>query len=621
MRTHIRTPALLLCSSVLLFGSVASAQGPATLPADGIDVLARGPVHEAFAQPVDDKAQASPPVPKEPPPAIEELPPDQKPEGENVQWIPGYWQWDDDRGEFIWISGLWRAVPPGRQWVPGRYVRVESGWQWMSGYWQASEQADVQVLPPPPPPLEAIPAEPPPADDSVLVPGCWVYRQTRYVWRPSYYLAYRPGWIWVPAHYVWTPLGYVFVDGYWDYSLARRGLLFAPIGFERRLWLSPGFAYTPSYVVSIDFLPTALFVRPAWCHYYFGDYFAGRYARLGFTPWIDYRIGRHAYDPLYSYYRAGHASRPWARDLAVVYADRARGHLAPLPRTWTQQAAPVRGGSNVTVLAPLAQLNSERAKLVRVNSQDRTRALRQIEQVREVSRQRGEAAARLPATPPRAGDPPRKLKLDPPRPAPVSAKVEPPPPPVKQQPDLTRHVPGRPQETLRKDPKPPPGPKHEPPPPVKKNPAPPPAVKKDVPPPQEASRPARILRDTPPAPQQPMKRDRTPPPKPEPPPPVRKDLSPPPAVRRDAPPPPKQEAPRPAPIRREPPPPPPGKREVSPPPRHELPSPPKGHKDSPPPASVQHKSSPPPSPPKSSPPPSRPAPPSARPDKDPAHKK
>ena len=35
-----------------------------------------------------------------------------------------------------------------------------------------------------------------------------------------------------PAHYVWAPRGYVFVDGYWDYSLGRRGVLFAPVSFS-----------------------------------------------------------------------------------------------------------------------------------------------------------------------------------------------------------------------------------------------------------------------------------------------------------------------------------------------------------------------------------------------------
>ena len=45
---------------------------------------------------------------------IDEVPPEYKPEGENVQWIPGYWAWDVAQSDFIWVSGLWRDVPPGR---------------------------------------------------------------------------------------------------------------------------------------------------------------------------------------------------------------------------------------------------------------------------------------------------------------------------------------------------------------------------------------------------------------------------------------------------------------------------------------------------------------------------
>src|SRR5512138_792575 len=98
---------------------VAAAQ-PAEQPADPNEpeVLARGPVHEAFATTAEAPAP-SPVVAKQPPDPIEELPPDQKPEGDNVQWISGYWHWDEDAERFIWISGFWRVPPPGRLWVPG----------------------------------------------------------------------------------------------------------------------------------------------------------------------------------------------------------------------------------------------------------------------------------------------------------------------------------------------------------------------------------------------------------------------------------------------------------------------------------------------------------------------
>src|SRR5207249_214483 len=97
------------------------AQPPAPTPIDnsdvpkGVDVQARGPVHEAFATPTAESPVA-PQVPKKPPTALEEMPPAEKPEGQ-VAWIGGYWHWDDERRDFLWVSGCWRTQPPGRQWI------------------------------------------------------------------------------------------------------------------------------------------------------------------------------------------------------------------------------------------------------------------------------------------------------------------------------------------------------------------------------------------------------------------------------------------------------------------------------------------------------------------------
>src|SRR4051812_13120149 len=57
---------------------------------DGPEVLGRGPVHEGFAQP-SDAPQAGPVAAKAPPDPIPEQPPEVRPEGDNVVWVPGYW--------------------------------------------------------------------------------------------------------------------------------------------------------------------------------------------------------------------------------------------------------------------------------------------------------------------------------------------------------------------------------------------------------------------------------------------------------------------------------------------------------------------------------------------------
>src|SRR5258707_6432736 len=120
MRTHLSTLLILVALPFTIQSQPAAAQQAPTL--DGLEVQTRGPVHEGYAQPTDAAAQPLPAVPKEPPPPIAEQPPDQKPEGDNVQWIPGYWAWDADKNDYIWVSGFWRVPPPHRKWVPGHWA-------------------------------------------------------------------------------------------------------------------------------------------------------------------------------------------------------------------------------------------------------------------------------------------------------------------------------------------------------------------------------------------------------------------------------------------------------------------------------------------------------------------
>ncbi|MGC8643490.1 MAG: hypothetical protein ACP5XB_26840, partial [Isosphaeraceae bacterium] len=180
-RSDALTIGLLLWGTVcgVLMGSwPATAQDPPPTPVPAENgneqVLTRGPIHEAFAAPVVHDPKSGPVVPKEPPAPVEEMPPDRKPAGQNVQWIPGYWSWDQERNDFLWISGVWREPPPGRQWVPGYWHQVDGGFQWVSGDWVAVSQpanggtgqpqasSQPTYLPPPPQSLEAGPTSPAP---------------------------------------------------------------------------------------------------------------------------------------------------------------------------------------------------------------------------------------------------------------------------------------------------------------------------------------------------------------------------------------------------------------------------------------------------------------------------
>ncbi len=229
---------------------------------------------------------------------------------------------------------------------------------------------------------------PQPDDNSGYVPGSWIYNGSNFAWRPGYWTAMRPGWVWIPAHYVWTPSGYLFVDGYWDMPLDRRGLLFAPVAFAGSPWLDPDWSYTPSYVVDPAAIYDAGFYRPRSGHYYFGNYFGPGYTTLGFRPWFS-GLGR--YDPSFGYYASTQRGTPnWFAGYQGRYQARQQGTLAGPPRTVRQQTAgsvvtmPLsqfarQSGSMRIVRSSAAQINSQRAQI------QRTRQLVQARTQRDAS--------------------------------------------------------------------------------------------------------------------------------------------------------------------------------------------------------------------------------------------
>src|SRR5437660_12546776 len=82
-------------------------------------------------------------IPKQSPQPLEEMPPEQKPDGD-VVWVSGYWGWDDDRKDFLWVSGIWRTLPPGKQWVAGYWRQAGDQWPWGGEYWTIVAQVNVE---------------------------------------------------------------------------------------------------------------------------------------------------------------------------------------------------------------------------------------------------------------------------------------------------------------------------------------------------------------------------------------------------------------------------------------------------------------------------------------------
>ena len=376
---------------------------------DGIQVLTRGPVHEAFAETISFDPEPGLIVQNEPPEAIEEIAPEQRPEGDNVAWIPGYLAWDDEREDFLWVSGIWRDLPPGRQWMPGYWTEVESGYQWISGYWADATLTEIQYLPEPPATAEVGPNIAAPSLDHNWLPGCWIWQENRYAWQPGYWAPMQPDWDWVPAHYVCAPRGYVFVNGYYDHAVSRRGVLFAPVYLNAGVYSRRGYSYSPSTVIDLGVFTAHLFSRPQYHHYYFGDYYANSYSTGGYYPSFSYASTGFGYDPFYARQRWNNREdRNWQQRIERDFANR-RDHEEQRPaRTLVDMIERNRNASQSTdkslVLAmSLDQLtqNQESRQRFRAVDQDERQILTQRRQeMQKFRNDRRQLEAETPATSP-----------------------------------------------------------------------------------------------------------------------------------------------------------------------------------------------------------------------------
>lgn len=372
------TATLTVVSAGTYSNQVSAVSNPPTENLQGVEVLTRGPIHEAFAETISFNPEPGIVVPNGPPEIIEELPPDERPDGFNVSWIPGYWAWDDERNDFLWLSGIWRELPPGRQWVPGYWGKANHGFQWTSGYWADAAVNEITYLPQPPESLESGPNITQPAPNLGWVPGSWIWIQDRYAWRPGYWAAGRQDWDWIPAHYVWAPRGYVFSEGYWDYTADRRGVLFAPVYFDKQVYSRRDFSYSPSYAINLAVFSDQLFLRPRYQHYYFGDYYDTRYQDSGYVASFSYQSSHRGYDPIYAHRSWQHRrDRDWERHDRDAFENRRKFVDARPLRTLRAQldfvAHRARPGENrVEVAATFTSLAKRKNGATRFQKVDTT---------------------------------------------------------------------------------------------------------------------------------------------------------------------------------------------------------------------------------------------------------
>lgn len=338
---------------VLAAPAAAQAQPPSIPAQEAPEVLTRGPVHEAFAQPVSVQVQAGLVIQKQPPANIREIPPAERPATDHAVWVPGYWSWDVDRNDFIWVSGCWRVAPPGMNWVPGYWASVSNGWEWVAGFWTPADASEISYLPPPPATEEIDPSGPPPDAADMWVPGCWYWNDGQYVLRHGYWLHQQPGWVWVPSHYCWTPRGYTFAAGHWDYTLDERGVLFAPVCLPANVCEQPDFVYSPDVCVDVGLLTDCLFACPCYEHYFFGDYYDSFYFGCGIYPWFASTRFHTWCCPTFAYCRWQGClrDRNWEENVRSTFDRRCTDPSLRPSRTLREQDA------RVAALAPAERAN------------------------------------------------------------------------------------------------------------------------------------------------------------------------------------------------------------------------------------------------------------------------
>ncbi len=408
MAVQVLTMAMVLAGSQLLYGQVNETPPPVPSQEDP-EVLNHGPIHEGFAQPLDLAPQAGILSPDEPPADIVENPAAERPKSLQYVWIPGYWAWDTERTDYVWVSGCWRMPPAGMSWIPGYWNRVPQGWQWVAGFWTATSQAKrIQYLPQPPAIVDVQPPSTAVVTGQIWVPPCYYWRNNAYILRAGYWLAPQSNWVWVPSHYAWTPYGYVFVQGYWDYVLTTRGILYAPVYFPRRLHRPRGYTYSLGVVVNIGNLEFSLFSSPRYRHYYFGDYYSDFYISLGIYPWFEFGTRHSWYDPIYEHRRCYYRQTipQWDKHIRHEYdLRRADASLRP-PKTYRElesRAAQIspRQRNDIRMVEPIrtyAERETAPIRFSRMSDKERQKIVSHTNEVNDFRQERRQLESRQSAS-------------------------------------------------------------------------------------------------------------------------------------------------------------------------------------------------------------------------------
>jgi hypothetical protein len=367
-----------------------------------IHVLARGPIHEAFARPFERNPSIPRAVHRQPPQRLVEEIPAMRPAGDNVRWIPGYWDWDRVRNDFTWVSGVWRKMPDERRWVMGYWAQAQDGWHRVSGHFAAKAEQDFQIVTQPPASLETGAVAKASESAGIHIPGSWQLTEQGYQWRAGYFTEFKNGMVWEPARYDWTAQGWSYTSGYWDVAPLNRGVMFAPLAVDNTAALNAALTVRPMHVLSTASVFDNLFVGLGTGNYFFGDLYGQGGLALGFQPWLQFAAENH--DALFGYLSVAKSSGLTLNDLQAHLNARLSGQLGAPPITLDQQtklaAAALGANANAAtqasaLIAPLADTKLNGAALVNVSDQDRASINTNVQTMVDQSLQRASAAAQV----------------------------------------------------------------------------------------------------------------------------------------------------------------------------------------------------------------------------------
>lgn len=241
---------------LFFFCAVFFALWQSTIAGQPITQVKQGIVHEAFIQKTGGTILLNS-IDKQPPPPIQERTLTYS-DPQRV-WIPGYWQWDNARNDFVWVSGTLRRPPPGYQWISEFWFPFEGGWVHVPGFWSAVSLEYISYInqPPPDPINENIPDSP--GEEYFWAPGYWEFshENQQFSWIMGKWVSLDPNWVYVSAHYMWHPQGYIFIAPYWDWNVIDRGDAYATVFIEPAVRLK--IIYEPAVILEVSTLAEILF--------------------------------------------------------------------------------------------------------------------------------------------------------------------------------------------------------------------------------------------------------------------------------------------------------------------------------------------------------------------------